>query len=88
MTMADPDQLTDDKNLYNISAGEVMWRNFLAGMSRALGGMLIYFLVIIVLTNVFLSSIWPSISPTFDKFFEATDLLKQVNSLQRPYLGQ
>lgn len=82
--MSDPDQLTDSKNLYNIGAGEIMWRNFLAGISRALGGMVIYFLVLIVLGNVFMQFVWPTLAPMFTTLEQTNTMLEQLNMLQQP----
>lgn len=84
MTLADPDQLTESKNLYNIGAGEVMWRNFLAGMSRALGSLVIYFLVLIVLSRIFVTFIWPTIEPAFLMLGETNSIMQQLEFGRQP----
>lgn len=82
MTISDPDQIDETKNLYTISAGEIMWRNFLAGMSRTLGGLVIYFLVLIIISNVFMQFVWPVIAPTIQTLGNTNSLLMQLNALQ------
>lgn len=82
MSIKDPDQIDETKNLYNISTGEIIWRNFLAGMSRTLGGLVIYFLVIIIVSNVFLQLVWPVIAPTIQTLGNTNSLLLQLNALQ------
>lgn len=81
MVLEEPDQITKTKTIYDVSAGEIMWRNFLAGISRALGGMVIYFVVIFILSHIFLTYVWPVLEPSFQTLEETTDLLKQMNSL-------
>lgn len=82
--MADPDQLTKERTIYDVGAGEIIWRNFLAGMSRAIGGMVIYLVILIILGNVFVTYMWPYIEPIFAQLGETTAILKQVNSLTHP----
>jgi hypothetical protein len=86
MVLDEPDQITKTQTIYDVSPGEIMWRNFLAGMSRALGGMVIYFAVIFILGNIFLTYIWPILEPSFQTLGETTDLLQQMNMLQQPRL--
>jgi hypothetical protein len=82
MSIKDPDQINETKNLYNISTGEIIWRNFLAGMSRTLGGLVIYFLLAFLLGQVFLALIWPVIAPTVQTLGNTNSLLLQLNALQ------
>lgn len=77
----EPDQLTKEKTIYDVGAGEIMWRNFLAGMSRAIGAMVIYFIFFIVLTQIFLTYMWPYVEPVFAQLGETTAVMKQLNSL-------
>ena len=80
--MSDPDQIKDSKNLYNISPGEIFWRNFLAGVSRGLGGMVVYFLVILVLSGIIYQLVWPTIGPSIEGLGESTAVLKQIYGIQ------
>lgn len=86
MVLQDPDLVSKTKTIYEVDAGEIFWRNFLAGMSRALGGMVIYFAVIFILGNIFLNYVWPVLEPSFQTLGETTDLLKQLNMVQQPRL--
>lgn len=86
MVFQDPDQLTKSKTMYDVGTGEIIWRNFLAGMSRALGSMVIYFAVVLFLGNIFLNYIWPSLEPSFETLGETTELLQQMNMMGQPSL--
>lgn len=86
MPFRDEDNVTETKTIYQVSASEIMWRNFLAGMSRALGGMVIYFVVAFIVGQVFLTFIWPVLEPTFNNLNQTTNMLNQLNMLQQPRL--
>lgn len=79
--MSDPDTLTSTKTIYDVGPWEIFWRNFLAGMARALGGLLIYFLISIVLVSLFTTYIWPLISPQFQMFGDSLELLQGLNTV-------
>lgn len=83
MVLDDPDNITKSKTMYDVGIGEIMWRNFLAGISRALGGLVIYFVVIFIMGHIFLTYIWPVLEPSFATLGETTDLLKQMNMIQQ-----
>lgn len=83
MPFNDPDKVDDTRTIYQVGAGEIFWRNFLAGMARALGGLLIYFAVVIVLVNVFMNYLWPVLEPSFQQFSAAVEGLEQLNQAPR-----
>ncbi|MDQ5951641.1 MAG: hypothetical protein QG639_922 [Patescibacteria group bacterium] len=85
MVLDEPDQLTKTRTLYDVSVGEIMWRNFLAGISRALGGMVIYFVVAFLLGHVFLTYIWPVLEPSIETLGETGEILQQMQLLQPTY---
>lgn len=88
MSLQEPDQISKNQTIYEVGAGEIIWRNFLAGMSRAAGGLVIYLAVMLILGNVFLTYVWPVIEPAFVTLEETTDLLQQLNMLQQPRFGR
>lgn len=66
-----PDRVSKTKTVYDVSAWEIFWRNFLAGIARTFGGIIIYLLFISVIGAIFLQFISPILFPA----------LKQLNSL-------
>lgn len=73
-----PKPAKDDRNLYTVSAGEIFWKNFLAGFSRALGGMIIY-LILFALAAYFFSQY---LLPQLDPLFSSLKLLTNPQTLQ------
>ncbi|MBI2010537.1 MAG: hypothetical protein HYS86_05200, partial [Candidatus Chisholmbacteria bacterium] len=53
----------DDRNLYTVSSGEIIWKNFLAGLSRALGGMIIYLILLGVIAYAASQYLLPQLEP-------------------------
>jgi hypothetical protein len=60
---AKEDRVGDIKTLYNVSGWSIFWRNFLAGFSRAIGGIFIYLIFAAVSYYVFINTVWPQIEP-------------------------
>ncbi|MEX0895571.1 MAG: DUF5665 domain-containing protein [Patescibacteria group bacterium] len=77
--MADPDQLSQSKTIFEASWWEIFWRNFLAGMARALGAVILYAVVLVILTNLFMSYIWPVMEPLIQSLEQSTVLFRSLN---------
>jgi hypothetical protein len=73
------DRLTKQKSLYEASVGEIFWRNFLAGFSRTLGAVFIYFVFMGIVSAIFWAIAWPQIQPMIGMYSKSIDSL---NSLQ------
>lgn len=83
MVLDDPDQVTKTKTIYDVSASEIIWRNFLAGISRAVGGMVVYFLVAFLLGHVFLTFVWPILEPSIESLGKTGDVLQQLKMFEQ-----
>jgi hypothetical protein len=57
------DSLNNKKSIYEVSAGEVFWKNFLAGFGRALGGVFVYLILITISYGLFVVYVLPHLSP-------------------------
>jgi hypothetical protein len=80
----DPDQITRNKTMYDVGAGEIAWRNFLAGISRALGGLVvngIFFLIVSIFT---IQYVLPYFAPLLSAFQTTTKSLQQIQQLNDP----
>lgn len=67
----------EQKGIYQTGAGEIFWKNFLAGFSRALGGIVIYLVFLAVLSLIFLNFALPKIMPMISSY---TNLLNSVSN--------
>jgi hypothetical protein len=86
--MLKPDQLPGtNKTLYEASFGEIIVRNFVAGMARTLGGLFLYAVVLVFLGNLFLQNVWPVVQPQLETFQEATSVLQDLGKLTQPQGG-
>ena len=65
------DKVSKAKTIYDAPPLEIFWRNFLAGASRALGGIFLYFIFLSVVSVIFIRYVAPLFAP----------LMEQLNSL-------
>ncbi len=75
----DPDQLTKTHTIYQVSAGEIFWRNMVAGAGRAFGGIILQIVFFIIIIRLFNQYMMPALQPLVDTLQTAT---KQLENLQ------
>ncbi|MGD9128937.1 MAG: hypothetical protein PVJ09_00385 [Candidatus Woesebacteria bacterium] len=85
-----PKSNAQTQSIYDVSLSTIFGRNFLAGMSRALGGIFIYLLFLICLFLILKSIFWPKLEPYLDSYQKAMQSIEQLerqsevlNSLQK-----
>jgi hypothetical protein len=71
------DKFTPQKTIYDVSYGELITRNFLAGVSRAIGGILLYAIFLAIATVIFLTYAWPQFEPFVDEYRQAVQMLNK-----------
>lgn len=64
--------------IYTASAGSIMWRNFLAGMSRGLGVLFMQTIGIVLILLVLQRVVLPQLQPLFEMFEETQQSLRQL----------
>ncbi|MFC1653520.1 hypothetical protein ACFL1M_01605 [Patescibacteria group bacterium] len=74
------DQVSKNKTIYDVSSFEVFWRNFVAGMGRAFGGLIMYVIVLVVLASLINQYLMPKITPLIGTLQDSVDSLNQLNS--------
>ncbi len=74
------DRFKPNKTIYDVSGFEVFGRNFLAGFGRALGGIFIYLIFIVLSIYSFQKYLYPQIKPFIDEYQQA---VKGINQLQK-----
>ena len=72
------DRVSKTRTLFDAGPVEIFWKNFLAGASRALGGIIFYLIFLFLVGVVFMQIIWPRIQPLLDRFFNITESLQQM----------
>ncbi len=75
------DRAGKHRTIYEVSHWEVFWRNFIAGMGRAAGSIMLYFLFIFLVGFLFMQLIWPQISGFFSNY---TSLVNQLQPGAQP----
>lgn len=93
-TEAKEDRVGSVKTIYQVSGWTIFWRNFLAGFGRALGGIFIYLVFISLAAFVFITTVWPQISPIFGSYVKLMNSLttggqpttNSNNNLKLPFL--
>lgn len=69
------DRAGKHRTIYEVSHWEVFWRNFIAGMGRAAGSIMLYFLFIFLVGFLVMQLIWP-------QFAGIISTVSSLNSLQ------
>jgi hypothetical protein len=72
---AKEDRVGDLKTLYNVSGWSIFWRNFLAGFSRAVGGIFIYLIFVGISLYLFIQTVWPTVQPMLTGYMKMMDTL-------------
>lgn len=85
-TVTKSDRTSKTRTLYDASTQEIIWRNFLAGMSRGLGGIMIYLLFFFVIATFFLQFVWPHLEPFLSSYTSLVESVTSLNSFQ-PTVG-
>ena len=70
------------KTLYDVSAGDVFFKNLLAGMGRALGGVLIQALFFVILGYFTFKYVWPQLQPMIQSMNDTIAILKQMQAAE------
>jgi hypothetical protein len=84
--MSIPDQLPGtSKTIFEASFSEIFWRNFVAGMARTLGGLVLYAVVLFLLGTLFVNQVWPALEPQFEAFAKVMTVLQDLNVPKSPF---
>jgi hypothetical protein len=72
LKMAEPDYIGPKKNLYSVGYRELVWRNFLAGISRGIGGVIVSFIFFVVIMGFVAQLLMPLLGGLFESFTQST----------------
>lgn len=82
MSLAEPDELSKSKSIYDVSKTEVFWRNFIAGLGRGLGNFLFTLLVFVIFTSLLATAMQPYINPLLSTLSSLSGIMATVNNAQ------
>ncbi|MBP9781557.1 hypothetical protein KBC89_02785 [Candidatus Woesebacteria bacterium] len=74
--LADEDTLNKGKTIYDVSYKQLLWRNFLAGMSRAVGMVFIQFLFFAVIAGFVAQFVLPQVMGLFGGYMNTLNTLQ------------
>lgn len=77
------DTVSKTKTIYDVSAYEIFWRNFLAGLARGVGGLVMYFVLIVVIGTIFTQFILPQLQPLLNTYTSSLNSLKSLQQYQQ-----
>lgn len=77
------DQAGQLATIYSVSGWQIIWRNFLAGISRALGSVFVYVIVLTITGYLFSQIILPVIQPLIDQYLGALDAVSSLQELNQ-----
>jgi hypothetical protein len=76
--LPDPDEITATKTIYDVSKWEVFWRNLIAGAGRALGGIVLQAIFLLIVVNLFMSQVWPILQPIMESLQTTSQTLQDI----------
>ncbi len=74
--LADEDKLGKSKTIYDVSYKQLVWRNFLAGMSRSAGMVVVQFLFFAVIAGFVAQFVLPQVMGMFDGYMGTLEKLQ------------
>lgn len=78
-TLGDQDALKNGKTVYDVSYKELVWRNFLAGMSRSIGMVFVQFVFFVVIAGILAQLVLPRVMGVFSPYLETLQSLQGGN---------
>ena len=76
-----------NQDIYSSSLGEIFSKNFVAGFSRTLGGIIVYLIFIFVVSAIFSAFVLPKLLPLLTPLTQGLQLLQNPSG-QIPPPGQ
>jgi len=77
------DRVSKTKTIYDAGAGEIIWKNFLAGFGRGLGGIFVYLIFLFIISGVFLNIVLPKLMPQITGYMNLFNSLGSGNNLPK-----
>lgn len=78
------DLVSKTRTIYDAGAGEIFWKNFLAGFGRGLGGVFVYIIFLLIIGALVYTFVLPKFMPLIIGY---TNLLKSFGSISNTKPG-
>jgi len=78
------DLVSKTKTIYEAGAGEIFWKNFLAGFGRSLGGVFVYVIFLLIISWVIYNFVLPKFMPLITGYM---NIFKSFNSISNTKSG-
>lgn len=72
------EQITSTKTIYEVSGFEVFWRNFVAGMGRAMGSLFVYLILFALIASIVNKYLMPHLLPLLTTLQDSVSTLNQL----------
>lgn len=72
----------EGKSIYAASPGEVFLKNFLAGFGHALGGVVVYLLLLVAVYFLFMSYVMPKLAPVIATMNSFTKSIESLSTMK------
>ena len=72
--------VSNNKTIYDATAFEIFWRNFLAGLARTLGGIILYLILFLICGIIISQIILPKFMPLINEFINAGKIRIRIDS--------
>ena len=72
---------SDRKTIYDTGSGEIFLKNFLAGFGHALGNIVVYIILIVILYNLFMTKVFPRIAPFLNTLTSLSESLEKMPNI-------
>jgi hypothetical protein len=70
------DRVSKTKTIYDAGPGEIIWKNFLAGFSRSIGGIFVYILFLFIFSGIVINVVLPKLMPLITTY---TNIFKSLS---------
>ena len=70
---------TEKRSIYDAGTLEIFWKNFVAGLGRAMGGVFIYVIFLVIAGYILANFVLPKVLPMINSYM---DLLKSFSQMQ------
>lgn len=71
------DQIAPGRSLYDVGWSELIAKNFIAGISRAFGGLVFNLLALIIIGSILVKTIWPQAQGFLDSLMNVSQTITQ-----------
>jgi hypothetical protein len=77
----DHHDVIEGRSIYDVPFKTLVWKNFIAGMSRAAGGLLFFTIFFVILGLIAAHTLWPPIQDFVETFQKTSLQLKYTNKM-------